>query len=305
MEKKLVSLITPCHNSAKFIHRLFDSILEQTYPYVEMFAIDNDSSDNTSEVIKSYIPKFESRGYTLQYIHQEDLGPSAAIQTGLKYIKGKYLLMPDSDDYYNTRFAFEKWVETFETLGDEYAIVRCQLQFINEEDMSKGPLIYKDIQADDTGTYFEDCLFGSNGYNYAPIGYMVRVAALCETTGLNIYNSYNIGQQRQICMPLYYSYKAYTILEPLVCYLVRKVSISHGDYSKYSTQATLYKKQEEYMDSVLKCCKGMKNEEMLMYKNSFMQMISKRMFLYAIKEKKEEDADLYKSHYVKFGGDFK
>ena len=62
MEKTpLVSVIIPCHNSAVFIHRILDSLLVQTYSNMEIFTVDNDSKDNTAEVIKSYISKFEKK----------------------------------------------------------------------------------------------------------------------------------------------------------------------------------------------------------------------------------------------------
>ena len=48
---ELVSIITPCYNSGGFLHRLLDSILIQNYPFIEMYAVDDGSIDNTKEVI--------------------------------------------------------------------------------------------------------------------------------------------------------------------------------------------------------------------------------------------------------------
>ena len=270
-KKPLISIITPCHNSALYIIRLLDSVLSQTYPYVEMICVDNDSKDNTAEIIKSFIPRFDSRGYTLQYVHEDDLGPSTAINNGLKLIKGDYLLMPDSDDWYAQPESFEKYINKFESLPDEYAIIRTQLVHIREEDMQPIRLIYEDFNEDDPGTLFEDCLFSKNGYCFAPIDYMVKVSKLKEMTGMDIYNAYNTGQQRQICLPLYYKYKAWTILEPLACYLVRKSSISHGDYIKYPTQKYLYHNSEKYISSILDTIDVMPESEKKRYHNLFMQ----------------------------------
>ena len=50
MNSKLVSVITPCYNSGKFIHRLLETILEQDYPCLEMYVIDDGSVDNTKEL---------------------------------------------------------------------------------------------------------------------------------------------------------------------------------------------------------------------------------------------------------------
>ena len=301
MEKKpLVSVIIPCHNSSAYIFRLLDSLLSQTYPNVEIYAVDNDSKDNTADIIKGYIPKFEEKGYRAYYIHQDDLGPSAAMQTGFKYIKGEYLIMPDSDDWYSRPTSIETYIDKFLSLSDEYAIIRTQLQLVNEEDMKPVKIVYEDYPEDDPGTLFEDCLFGKNGYNYAPIDYMVKVSALREMTGMKIYNAYNTGQQRQICLPLYYKYKAWTISEPLACYLVRNNSISHGDYSKFKTQAHLYSLCETYINSIFDTIICMPSEVRKSYHDEFMQNQAIRMVKKAI-DTGFSPAD-YVRDYIKFGG---
>ena len=190
MEKNpLVSVVTPCHNSAAFIHRLLDSLLNQTYPRIEMIAVDNDSKDNTAEIIQSYIPKFEAKGYSLTYIYEADLGPSTGVQNGIRHIKGDYLVMPDSDDWYAHEKSIETFIRKFQELPDNYAIIRSQLQYINEENMQPMGLVYKNFPEDDPGTLFEDCLFAKNGYNFAPIDYMVKVSKFREMTNMEKENS--------------------------------------------------------------------------------------------------------------------
>lgn len=301
MEKKpLVSVITPCHNSAPYIHRLLDSLLSQTYPNVEIFIVDNDSKDNTAEVVKSYFPKFKQKGYEALYIHEDDLGPSSAMQTGFQYIKGDYLVMPDSDDYYASPSSLEKYINRFLTLPEEYAIIRSQLQFIDESTMQPLGVVYENYPEDDPGTLFEDCLLGKNGYNYAPIDYMVKVSALREMTGMRIYNAYNVGQQRQVCLPLYYKYKAWTIPEPLACYLVRRNSISHGDYLKFKVQSHLYTLQETYINSIFDTISTMSLKERKKYHDSFMKNQAGRMVMIALKA--NENIVTYMSDYIGYGG---
>ena len=303
MEKKaLVSLITPCHNSAAFIHRLFDSVLNQTYPNIEMIAVDNDSKDNTAKIIKNYIPLFNKKGYRLIYLHEEDLGPSAAIQNGLKHINGEYLLMPDSDDWYSMPTSIEKFVTKFEELPDVYAILRSQIQFIDEKSMLPIKIAYKDFPTDDPGTLFEDCLFAKNGYNFAPIGYMVKVSKLREQTGLQIFNAYNMGQQRQICLPLYYNYKAWTIPEPLVNYLVRSNSISHGSYNKYETQKELHEKIYSYISTILNSITNMTIKEKEMYLDKYMRQSIKRIAYQACNNNDKKGLRAFVNEYKTYGG---
>lgn len=62
MNSKLVSVITPCYNSGKFIHRLLETILEQDYPCLEMYVIDDGSVDNTKEVVKIILQSLIKEG---------------------------------------------------------------------------------------------------------------------------------------------------------------------------------------------------------------------------------------------------
>lgn len=303
MEKTpLVSVVTPCHNSASYIHRLLDSLLSQTYPKIEMIAVDNDSKDNTASIILDYVPKFEAKGYSLTYIHEADLGPSTGVQNGIRHIKGEYLVMPDSDDWYAESTSIEKFVSKFNELSDDYAIIRSQLQFIDEKNMQPIGLAYENFPEDDPGTLFEDCLFAKNGYNFAPIDYMVKVSKFREMTGLEIFNAYNVGQQRQICLPLYYKYKAWTIAEPLVCYLVRKTSVSHGDYAKYSVKRQLYKLDPKYIDSILSTIDVMPESEKMKYRKAFLRMRAMDLLKIAVANGAKDDYCIYLNDYRANGG---
>ena len=47
MQYPLVTLLTPCFNTGKYIHCLLDSVLKQTYPNIEMYVIDDGLTDNS------------------------------------------------------------------------------------------------------------------------------------------------------------------------------------------------------------------------------------------------------------------
>lgn len=301
MSNALVSILTPCHNSEAFFFRLLDSVLMQSYPYVEMIVVDNDSKDKTPEIVKGYIPRFEERGYTLKYIHQEDAGPSAAINNGLKRIKGEYLIMPDSDDYFADKDTITIMVEKFFNLPDEYAVVRCQQQIIYERDMSKGPIEGLRMPEYDDGTNFRSCLLGE-GYVYPAVGYMVKVKYLRELTNMEIYNTYYSGQNRQVFLPLYYCYKCYSIDRPLVNYLVRESSISHGDYAKYDVLFKLYNLFEAYIDAIFDTIKPMTSEDRIYYRQAFLAKESLDMALYAKSLNRTDDAKKMIDNYYKYGG---
>ena len=53
----LVSIITPSYNSARFINDCVSSVLEQTYTNWELIIIDDDSDDNSKELISDFASK--------------------------------------------------------------------------------------------------------------------------------------------------------------------------------------------------------------------------------------------------------
>lgn len=302
MQKRpLVTVMTPCHNSGKFLFRLMDSILGQTYPNIEMITVDNDSQDDTAEVIKSYIPKFEKKGYSLTYIKEDDLGPSWAVNNALPFMNGEFIYMPDSDDWLGDLDAIEKIVNKFEELPEDYAIVRCYGQQILETDMSKLRVFGKGQPAISDGNLFEDCLFAKNGFFYCGVCYAYKMSAVREIIGTSIFAAYNIGQNRQMMLPLLYSRKCYTIQEPLANYLVRANSICHGEYAKYGVMKEMHKTEEIYIDAILATIKEMSKEQRDFYKSKFLQMGALNMYEMA-RKKSPDDMQNYKEEYIQYGG---
>lgn len=278
----LLTIITPCHNSAAFIHRLMDSVLQQTYPNVEMIMIDNASTDDTANIIKSYIPKFEKKGYLLTYHLEEDLGPSIGLRNGMKMMHGDYVTFPDSDDYYSRPESLELMVSKLNSLSDEYVVVRSMVQQIDEKTMQPCGIWGENISDGEEKNLFEDCLFAQNGYYYINIGYMIRVSALKEITGLDFYAAYNVGPGRQVYLPLYYYKKCFSIKQILSHYLVRENSISHGDYSKFKVRTSLYDQSIIYFDSILAPISDLSIEKKQFYKKLFMYQETKAMANFAM-----------------------
>lgn len=221
--KGLVSIITPCYNGEKYVHRLLDSILIQDYPLIEMFVIDDGSTDKTKNIIESYIPQFNNKGYDLTYVYQENAGQAAALNKGLKLITGEYLIWPDSDDYYCTEKAITTFVETFRNLDNSYGMVRCQGYNVDEETL--------DVISERNHHIHSEQLFEAYFYGKENIGgpglLMIRMVAFDNVVkNRNIYVKRH-PQNMQMVFPITYSYKTYTTKERLHNILCRKESHSH------------------------------------------------------------------------------
>lgn len=234
MQKGLVSIITPCYNMALYIHRLLDSVLSQTYDSVEMFVIDDGSTDNSFDIVTTYISRFKKRGYNLACIKQSNQGQSVAIQNGLKLVQGEFLVWPDSDDFYASSNAIEKMVHALQTASLDFGMVRVQEMAVEEATLKPITIYGLNSKQEEDFDLFEDCLFDKNKFYFVPGGYMVRMTALEECTNLKIYTEKDAGQNWQLLLPILYHYRCITIQEVLYTVVCRATSHSRGQFNTYN-----------------------------------------------------------------------
>lgn len=233
MPQKLVTLLTPCYNMEKYIFRLLDSVLSQTYPSIEMIVVDDGSTDKSAKVVQNYIPLFENKGYKLSYIYQPNSGQSVAIQNGLQLVKGEYLAWPDADDYYASDKTIAKMVERIESASAEFAMVRTQERILDENTSEQIAVRGLNAHEEEEASLFDDCLLVANDFFFTPGAYMVKFDKLKELTNLQIYTEKNAGQNWQLLLPVLYSYRCLTIKEVLYNVLERAASHSRGMYTGY------------------------------------------------------------------------
>lgn len=89
-----VSLIIPAYNAEKHIVRSIDSALAQSLSNLEIIIVNDGSEDHTQKVIDWYAEKYSN----VIAIQQENGGPAAARNTGIKHAGGEYIGFLDSDD---------------------------------------------------------------------------------------------------------------------------------------------------------------------------------------------------------------
>lgn len=87
----LVSVIVPTRNRAAYLSFALDSVLNQTYPNVEIIVIDDGSTDATTDVLDSY-------GDRITVIRLSGNGVSAARNHGFRRARGEYIQFLDDDD---------------------------------------------------------------------------------------------------------------------------------------------------------------------------------------------------------------
>ncbi len=99
-KNQLVSVIIPAYNIEKYIIECIDSVLHQTYKYLDIIVIDDGSSDSTGELCDQ-ISECDDR---LRIIHKPNEGLSAARNTGIDYAKGDFICFTDGDDVLHPEF---------------------------------------------------------------------------------------------------------------------------------------------------------------------------------------------------------
>ena len=96
-----VSVVIPLYNKSKYIARALDSILSQTYQHFEIVVIDDGSTDDSPEIVRSYS---DSR---IKLIKQENAGPGAARNRGIKESVYPLVGFLDADDEWMPSFLEE------------------------------------------------------------------------------------------------------------------------------------------------------------------------------------------------------
>lgn len=99
MEMGLVSIITPCYNSEKFIAETYQSIRNQIYTNWEWIIVDDASIDKSVEIIKSFN---DDRVKLLE--QKVNKGASEARNKGLNLANGRFITFIDSDDLWLPNF---------------------------------------------------------------------------------------------------------------------------------------------------------------------------------------------------------
>jgi len=98
MENPLISIILPTYNGSNFLAESIQSVIKQTYTNFELIIVDDASTDNTSEIVKSFV-KSDPRIHSLK--HQSNRKLPAALNSGFSQSKGELLTWTSDDNYYH------------------------------------------------------------------------------------------------------------------------------------------------------------------------------------------------------------
>jgi len=91
----MISIVIPCYNCAPYIRRAFNSVLKQTYTNWELLLVDNNSTDNTREILLQLQDQHPEK---VQVLFEEKPGAPCARNRGLAEARGSWIQFLDADD---------------------------------------------------------------------------------------------------------------------------------------------------------------------------------------------------------------
>lgn len=229
----LVSIIMPAYNSSKYIGQAIESVISQTYKNWELIIVDDDSKDNTLEVIKKYMRE-DNRIKCISL--KKNYGAAHARNIAIENSKGKYLAFLDSDDLW--------YPEKLEK----------QISFMEKNNYYFSCTAYQQIT--DDNKVLKKIIKVKNKYDYN------EVLKNCPGNSTVIYNSHilgkikapNIKRRNDFIMWLRVIKKAeylYGLNQPLSIYRIRKGSLSKNKIKLIKYQWKVYREFEKlsYMKS--------------------------------------------------------
>lgn len=159
-ENKRISVIVAAYNIEEYLPRCLDSLLAQTYPFLQIIVVDDGSLDSTGEICDRYAAEHTQ----IQVIHRKNGGLSAARNTGLAVADGEYIGYVDGDDWVEPHM-YESMLYACEKQGADLAI--CSYREIGNEE-------------------FENSF---SGEEYVMSGDEALEVYVCDNRSYHIYNS--------------------------------------------------------------------------------------------------------------------
>lgn len=83
------------YNAEKYIRRCLLSVINQTYPHIEVIVVDDGSTDDSGNIVQSLVEKEENK---IKYFRKQNSGVSATRNYGLTKAKGDFFAFVDADD---------------------------------------------------------------------------------------------------------------------------------------------------------------------------------------------------------------
>lgn len=120
---KEISIVIPSYNSEKHISKCLDSIIKQTFPFskIEVIVVDDGSTDDTQEILKTYAKKFDN---IIVVLLKKNTGtPAIPRNIGIKLASAEKIMFLDSDDWLSEN-GLQILYDTMTQQNDDFVVGR-------------------------------------------------------------------------------------------------------------------------------------------------------------------------------------
>lgn len=114
-----ISIIVPIYNTERYLDRCLKSIVEQTYQNFELILINDGSTDGSGSICDRYADQYDN----ICAVHNQNQGPAASREEGIKRATGSLIMFVDSDDWLDLSLLSKLYQAIQESDAD---IVCCQ-----------------------------------------------------------------------------------------------------------------------------------------------------------------------------------
>jgi len=126
--EKSVSVILPTYGRSEYLKKAVTSVVEQTYPAVELVVVD----DCSSEPVSTLLDKIDTTGVEVTLIrHAENRGACAARNTGIDEADGEYIAFIDDDDMW-LETKIERQIDVMDSAGPNVGAVYTGQRFVKD-----------------------------------------------------------------------------------------------------------------------------------------------------------------------------
>lgn len=124
--KDLITVVIPIYNVEKYLERCIKSIINQTYKNIEILLVNDESPDNSKEIME----KYKENDKRIKCFYKKNGGLSDTRNYAINIASGKYICFIDGDDYIENTFVEKLYSKIIEDKSD---LAWCNFNLVNDD----------------------------------------------------------------------------------------------------------------------------------------------------------------------------
>lgn len=273
----LVSIVIPVFNRAEMVKPTLESVRKQTHRPLQVVLVDNNSSDNTLQVLHEFKASNETEGFRIDVVEENTPGACAARNAGAEVAVGEWIMFFDSDDTMDACLV-AKYVEKIEKRQGNVDIVTTNVEMIKEGKSFSVNFAKKDFMVNHI---FHSCLSTQR--------YIVR-KSLFESAGrwnndVKCWNDWELGMRLLLA-------------DPRIAVIEDGVYV-HINVHEASITGNSYSENHERRENAISVAIDAVSKSDYLQKNRVLRLLRIRRFVLAGLYRKERNNSLAQEYYTK------